>query len=98
MTRVRLARGSVFSPASAHPTGLDVNRHQSQFGSWVIDGDSGLDDVERARRMIRDHVRFVAQNPEFVRIMHDVGKRPGPRMEWLVDTHVFLSTVPQHTT
>ena len=47
-----------------------------------------VDDLQRIRLLIRDHVRFVAHNPEFVRIMHDVGKRPGPRMEWLVDTHV----------
>jgi len=54
----------------------------------VLADSSVVDDVERVRLLIRDHVRFVAHNPEFVRIMHDVGKRPGPRMEWLVDTHV----------
>lgn len=54
----------------------------------VLADESVVDDVERVRRLIRDHVRFVARHPEFVRIMHDVGKQPGPRMEWLVDTHV----------
>jgi len=27
----------------------------------------------------------VARNPEFVRLMHEEGKRRGPRMRWLVD-------------
>lgn len=43
---------------------------------------------ERLRLLIRAYVRFVAQNPEFVRLMHDEGKRRGPRMRWLVDRHV----------
>ncbi len=46
------------------------------------------DDRERTARMIRAHVRFVAAHPEFVRLMHDEGKRRGPRTRWLVDTHV----------
>lgn len=46
------------------------------------------DDGERARRMIRAHVHYVAQHPEFVRLMHEEGKRRGPRMRWLVDRHV----------
>ena len=61
----------------------------------------GLSDMGRARRvlddrdtrdrtstMIRRYVRFVAAHPEFVRLMHDEGKRGGPRMRWLVDRHV----------
>jgi len=46
------------------------------------------DDDERIRRMLRDHVRFVARNPAWVRMMHEEGKRRGPRMRWLVDRHV----------
>ena len=46
------------------------------------------DDRERLRQVIRQHVRFVARRPEFVRLMHDEGKRRGPRMRWLVDRHV----------
>jgi hypothetical protein len=38
--------------------------------------------------LIRGHVQFVARNPEFVRLMHDEGKRRGPRMRWMVDRHV----------
>jgi hypothetical protein len=30
----------------------------------------------------------VARHPEFVRLMHDEGKRRGPRMRWIVDRHV----------
>jgi len=46
------------------------------------------DSRERLRRLIRAHVRFVADNPEFVRLMHDEGKRGGQRMRWMVDRHV----------
>lgn len=46
------------------------------------------DPRERLRRLIRGHVRFVARSPEFVRLMHEEGKRGGPRMRWLVDRHV----------
>ena len=46
------------------------------------------DDRERAARMIRAHVHYVARNPEFVRLMHEEGKRRGPRTRWIVDTHV----------
>ena len=45
-------------------------------------------DRERARRLIRSFVEFIAHKPEFVRIMHDEGKHDGPRMRWLVDNHV----------
>lgn len=47
-----------------------------------------LDDRARVERVIQAHVRFVAAHPEFVRLMHDEGKRGGPRMRWLVDQHV----------
>jgi len=50
--------------------------------------DAGSDDDVRTRLLIRTWVRFVAQRPEFVRLMHDEGKRDGPRMRWLVDQHV----------
>jgi TetR/AcrR family transcriptional regulator len=40
------------------------------------------------RRLLRRYVHFVARKPEFVRLMHDEGKRRGPRMRWMVDRHV----------
>ena len=43
---------------------------------------------ERAARVIRAHVHYVARHPEFVRLMFEEGKRRGPRMRWLVDRHV----------
>ena len=60
--------------------------------------EAGLDSVrndtsiadhrERAGMMIRSFVRYVGHNPQFVRLMHEEGKRKGPRMRWLVDRHV----------
>jgi TetR/AcrR family transcriptional regulator len=59
---------------------------------------SGIDDVlrdpsvgnerDRIRRLIRDHIRFVAAHPEFVMLMYEEGKRRGPRMRWMADRHV----------
>ena len=46
------------------------------------------DPLHAIRSGIRAHVHFVAQHPEFVRLMHDEGKRRGPRMRWIVDRHV----------
>jgi AcrR family transcriptional regulator len=46
------------------------------------------DPLAAIRAGIRAHVHFVAENPEFVRLMHEEGKRRGPRMRWLVDRHV----------
>lgn len=52
---------------------------------------------ERLRQLIHAYAHFVARRPEFVRMMHDEGKRRGPRMRWLVDRHVepiFSALVP----
>lgn len=54
----------------------------------VLDDPSVPDEDVRTRRLVRAWVRFVASRPEFVRLMHDEGKRDGPRMRWLVDRHV----------
>jgi AcrR family transcriptional regulator len=50
--------------------------------------DSAEDERGRAAALIRGYVRFVARHPEFVRLMHEEGKRSGTRMRWLVDRHV----------
>lgn len=47
----------------------------------------GADEFLHTRRMIRHYVRFVAEQPELIRLMHDEGKRRGPRMRWLVDRY-----------
>ena len=54
----------------------------------VLNDPTVTDDRERTGLLIRNYVRFVARNPEFVRLMHEEGKRRGPRMRWLVDRHV----------
>lgn len=54
----------------------------------TLDDEQPADTRERLRLVIRNHVAFVAERPEFVRLMHDEGKRRGPRMRWLVDRHV----------
>lgn len=62
---------------------------QIQSGLGTLLNDPSIrDERERAARLIRAHVHFVAQHPEFVRLMHDEGKRRGPRMRWIVDRHV----------
>ncbi|MCP4006603.1 MAG: TetR/AcrR family transcriptional regulator [bacterium] len=54
----------------------------------ILSDASITDARERAARMIHAHVRFIAQRPEFVRLMHDEGKRGGPRLRWIVDRYV----------
>ena len=58
-------------------------------GLAAVRDDPGVaTDRERAGLLIRNYVRFVARNPEFVLLMHEEGKRKGPRMRWIVDRHV----------
>ena len=45
-------------------------------------------DRRRMAMLIRRYVRWIARNPEFVRMMHEEGKRDSERMRWLVDRHV----------
>ena len=54
----------------------------------ILSDPAVIDDRERAARLIRMHVHFVAKHPEFVRLMNEEGKRRGPRMRWLADRHV----------
>jgi AcrR family transcriptional regulator len=54
----------------------------------LLDDSSPVDERERAARVIRAHVHYVARRPEFVRLMFEEGKRRGPRMRWIVDRHV----------
>jgi AcrR family transcriptional regulator len=63
----------------------------------ILEASGPADERERLRLLVRAHVRFVARRPEFVRIMHDEGKRRGPRMRWLVDRYVkplFDAVIP----
>jgi TetR/AcrR family transcriptional regulator len=54
----------------------------------LLEDPSVGDDRERLGLLVRAFVRFVARQPEFVLLMHDEGRRRGPRMRWLVDRHV----------
>jgi AcrR family transcriptional regulator len=68
-----------------------VDRAFAQLGAGldtVLNDPTVADDRERTGLLIRNYVRFIAQNPEFVLMMHDEGKRRGPRMRYLVDRHV----------
>lgn len=47
-----------------------------------------VDTREQTGALVRAHVRYIAEHPEFVRLMYEEGKRRGPRMRWLVDRHV----------
>jgi len=68
---------------------VDLAFEELSTGTREILADpSPLDDRDRAARLIRAHVRFVARHPEFVRLMHEEGKRSGPRMRWIADRHV----------
>ena len=53
----------------------------------VVSDPSLADDAERMRALLRGYVHFVARRPQFVRLMHDEGKRRGPRARWLADRH-----------
>jgi TetR/AcrR family transcriptional regulator len=48
----------------------------------------GVDEITIARLMVRHFVEFSAANPELFRIIMQESKQPGPRLDWLVDTHV----------
>ena len=64
----------------------------------IVAESGAVDERQRMRRLIRAHVHFVSANPQFIRIMHDEGKRRGPRMRWLVDRFVkplFDMVLPQ---
>ena len=64
------------------------------FGDMQEEVDAILADLttpdprERAARMIRAHVHFVARRPAFLQLMFEEGKRRGERMRWIVDRHV----------
>jgi len=54
----------------------------------TLSNEQFVDEVDQMRQSIRRYVHFVATHPEFIRLMHDEGKRNGPRMRWLVDRHI----------
>jgi len=48
----------------------------------------GVDEITVAKLMVRHFVEFSASSPQLHRIIMQESKQPGPRLDWLVDTHV----------
>jgi AcrR family transcriptional regulator len=48
----------------------------------------GVDDITRAKLLVREFVTFSARNPQLHRIITQESKADGPRMDYLVDRHV----------
>jgi AcrR family transcriptional regulator len=86
------------SKASLWRAAVDLAFAEMRTGlESVLEAGGPSDERERLRLLVRAHVHFVARRPEFVRIMHDEGKRRGPRMRWLVDRYVkplFDAVIP----
>ena len=51
-------------------------------------GLEGADLRTRLQLLLREYVLFAASHPELHRFMLQQGTDPGPRLTWLVDTHV----------
>jgi TetR/AcrR family transcriptional regulator len=80
--KLKLWQASVDQAFGELRSGLDATTFKPRSAA------EDRDPVSAIRSGIRAHVHFVAKNPEFVRLMHEEGKRRGPRMRWLVDRHV----------
>jgi TetR/AcrR family transcriptional regulator len=48
----------------------------------------GVDEVTSAKLLVREFITFSARNPQLHRIIMQESKADGPRMDYLVDTHV----------
>lgn len=48
----------------------------------------GVDDITAAKLLVREFVTFSARTPQLHRIIMQESKADGPRMDYLVDTHV----------
>ena len=68
---------------------VDLAFARLREGMGELGAEAGhLGDRERLAVLIRRYVHFVAKHPEFVRLMHEEGKRESDRMDWLVERHV----------
>jgi AcrR family transcriptional regulator len=96
-TRDIAARAGVTLGLLQYHYGSKAKLWRAAVDRAFVDLERGLDEAtagagagnlrEQLRRLIRAQVRFVGANPEFVRLMHEEGKRRGERMRWLVDRH-----------
>ena len=48
----------------------------------------GVDEITRAKLIVREFITFSARNPQLHRIIMQESKADGPRMDYLVDQHV----------
>jgi TetR/AcrR family transcriptional regulator len=48
----------------------------------------GVDEVTRAKLLVREFITFSARNPQLHRIIMQESKADGPRMDYVVDQHV----------
>ncbi len=48
----------------------------------------GVDEITRAKLLVREFITFSARNPQLHRIITQESKADGPRMDYLVDRHV----------
>lgn len=76
-SKLKLWRAAVDRAFAELKEGLDA----------VLRDPTVTDDRGRTGLLIRNFVRFVARNPEFIALMYDEGRQRGPRMRWLVDRH-----------
>jgi AcrR family transcriptional regulator len=53
-----------------------------------LSGLRGVEEITIAKLMVRHFVEFSAANPQLHRIIMQESKQPGPRLDWIVDTHV----------
>ncbi len=60
---------------------------QASFGDALTPG-SATDGRAQIESVIRRFVYFVAEHPEFMRLMNDEGKRDSPRMRWLAENYI----------
>jgi AcrR family transcriptional regulator len=52
------------------------------------DGLRGVDDLTATRLLVREFIAFSARHPQLHRVITQECKVDGPRMDWLVETHV----------
>ena len=56
----------------------------------------GVDEITRAKLLVREFITFSAQNPQLHRIIMQESKADSPRMDYLVDRHIrpiYLRTI-----
>jgi TetR/AcrR family transcriptional regulator len=53
-----------------------------------VDGLRGVDELTVAKLIVREFVTFSAAHPQLHRIIMQECKTDGPRIDWLVDTHI----------